>query len=64
LLARVRDDRSLVSKLIDEAIRFEPTSTVKVRQAARDVEIGGVKIPQGALGAVRDRLGQPGRGCF
>ena len=49
LLARVRDDRSLVSKLIDEAIRFEPTSTVKVRQAARDVEIGGVKIPQGAL---------------
>lgn len=49
LLARVRNDRSLVSKLIDEAIRFEPTSTVKVRQAARDVEIGGVKIPQGAL---------------
>lgn len=49
LLARVRDDRSLVSKLIDEAIRFEPTSTVKVRQAARDVEIGGVKIPQGAV---------------
>ena len=49
LLARVRDDRSLVSKLIDEAIRFEPTSTVKVRQAARDVEIGGVMIPQGAL---------------
>jgi len=49
LVARVRDDRSLVPKLIDEAIRFEPTSTVKVRQAARDVEIGGVKIPQGAL---------------
>lgn len=49
LLARVRNDRSLVSKLIDEAIRFEPTSTVKVRQAARDVEIGGVMIPQGAL---------------
>ncbi|MBS0349266.1 MAG: cytochrome P450 [Proteobacteria bacterium] len=49
LVERVRADRNLVPKLIDEAIRYEPTSTVKVRQAARDVEVGGVMIPKGAL---------------
>ncbi len=49
LLERVRNDRTLVSKLIDEAVRYEPTSTVKIRQAARDVEIRGVTIPKGAM---------------
>lgn len=49
LLDRVRKDRSLVPKLIDESIRFEPVSTVKIRQAARDVEIRGVHIPQGSM---------------
>jgi cytochrome P450 len=49
VLDRVRNDRSLVSKLIDESIRFEPIATFKVREVARDVEIGGVAIPQGAF---------------
>lgn len=49
LIDRVRADRSLVPKLIDETVRFEPVSTFKVREAARDTEIGGVKIPKGAF---------------
>ncbi|OGB06248.1 MAG: cytochrome [Burkholderiales bacterium RIFCSPHIGHO2_12_FULL_69_20] len=49
LLARVREDRSLVAKVIDEAVRFEPVATFKVRQAAQDLELGGVKIPKGAM---------------
>ena len=49
LLDRVRRDRSLVAKAIDEAVRFEAVATFKVRQAAKDLEIGGVKIPKGAM---------------
>jgi cytochrome P450 len=49
LLDRVRADRSLVPRAIDEAVRFEPVATFKVRQAAEDLEIRGVKIPRGAM---------------
>ncbi|MBQ1767184.1 MAG: cytochrome P450 [Aquincola sp.] len=49
VLARVTADRSLVPKAIDEAVRFEPVATFKVRQAAKDLEIRGVKIPKGAM---------------
>ncbi|ERV82509.1 TPA: cytochrome P450 [Pseudomonas aeruginosa] len=49
LLARIRADRSLVNKAIDEAVRYEPVATFKVRQTARDVEIRGVSIPKGAM---------------
>jgi cytochrome P450 len=49
LLERVRADRSLVPKAIDEAVRFEPVATFKVRQAAQDTEIGGFHIPKGAM---------------
>jgi cytochrome P450 len=49
LVERVRNDLSLVAKLIDESVRFEPVSTVKVRQAVRDVEIRGVQIPKDAM---------------
>lgn len=49
VLERVRRDRDLIPKTIDEAIRFEPVATFKVRQAAKDVELGGVKIPKGAM---------------
>ncbi|KAI5913372.1 cytochrome P450 [Thauera sp. 2A1] len=49
VLDRVRKDRSLVGKAIDEAIRFEPVATFKVRQAAQDLELGGVRIPKGAM---------------
>lgn len=49
LTERVKADRSLVAKVIDEAVRFEPTATFKVREAAEDVDIRGVKIPKGAM---------------
>lgn len=49
LLARVRADRKLIGKAIDEAVRFEPVATFKAREAARDVEIGGVAIPKGSI---------------
>lgn len=47
LLAQVREDRSLVSKAISESLRYEPVSAFMARQATKDVEISGVKIPKG-----------------
>ncbi len=49
LIDRVRNDRNLVSKLIDEAVRFEPSSTFKVRETSADVQIGDVLIPKGSF---------------
>lgn len=49
LLARIRADRSLVNKAIDEAVCYEPVATFKVRQTAKDVVIRGVSIPKGAM---------------
>ncbi len=49
VLERVRKDRSLVPKAIDEAIRFEPIATFKVRQAACDLELAGMQIPKGSM---------------
>jgi cytochrome P450 len=49
LLERIRTDRSLVGKAIDEAIRWEPVATFKVRQAAQDLELAGMAIPKGAM---------------
>ncbi|MDB5983460.1 MAG: cytochrome [Pseudomonas sp.] len=48
-LERVRNDRSLVNKAIDEAVRYEPVATFKVRQTAEDTVIRGVAIPKGAM---------------
>lgn len=48
LLERVRADRSLVRKVIDEGMRWETASQFLARQATVDVEIRGVKIPAGA----------------
>lgn len=49
LLDRIRADRKLIPKAIDEAVRYEPVATFKVRQTARDTEIRGVHIPKGAM---------------
>lgn len=49
MLERVKADRTLVPKLIDETIRYEPLATFKVRETAKDVEFYGVKIPQGSF---------------
>ena len=49
LLERVRNDRALVAKLIDETVRYEPVATFKVRETAKEVEMHGVTIPKGAF---------------
>ncbi|HEC51605.1 hypothetical protein LCGC14_0493490 [marine sediment metagenome] len=49
VLERVKADRGLVNKAIDESIRYEPVATFKVRQAAEATEIRGVQIPKGAM---------------
>ncbi len=49
LFERIRADRSLIGKAIDESMRFEPVATFKAREANRDVEIGGVQIPAGSI---------------
>lgn len=47
LMERVRADRSLVSALLHETMRWEsPISTVS-RETIEDTEIGGVEIPKG-----------------
>ncbi|NIB44074.1 cytochrome P450 [Pseudomaricurvus alkylphenolicus] len=49
LLEKVRDNRELIPKLIDETVRYEPVATFKVREVAKDVEIRGVSIPKGSF---------------
>jgi cytochrome P450 len=48
-LAAVAADRSLVSQAIDEALRWEGPVASSWRHAARDVTLGGVEIPKGAI---------------
>lgn len=47
-LEAVRQDRSLVPKAVEEALRWEPTLTMLTRSPTQDVEIHGLKIPAGA----------------
>lgn len=47
-LEAVRRDRSLLPQAIEEALRCEPPLLTINRTATRDVEIGGVTIPEGA----------------
>jgi cytochrome P450 len=49
LLERVKADRSLIARLMDETTRFEPVATFKVRETAKDVEFHGVRIPKGSF---------------
>jgi cytochrome P450 len=53
LQARVRRDLSLVPRFIEELLRFESPVQGLTRRATRDVEIGGVVIPEGAMVMVR-----------
>src|SRR3954452_8686057 len=41
-------DRSLIPRVIDEALRFEPTGHAAARYVMRDVEQHGVTIPEGS----------------
>ncbi|MGB7050896.1 MAG: cytochrome P450 [Acidimicrobiales bacterium] len=47
-LDAVRADRRLVGAAIEESLRLEPPAVGIYRTATRDVEVGGVVIPQGA----------------
>jgi cytochrome P450 len=49
VLRAVTEDRSLLKPAIEEAIRWMPNLPMFSRWAARDTEIHGVEIPQGAV---------------
>jgi len=46
---RVKADRSLVPWAIEETLRWETSVLMVSRQATRDIELRGVKIPEGGL---------------
>ena len=48
-LEAVRKDRSLVPQAIEEALRWDGPVLIQTRMTAKDVELGGVQIPQGAV---------------
>ena len=48
LMQRVRDDRTLVSALFHEAMRWEAPIGTLVRNALEDTQISGVAIPKGS----------------
>jgi len=48
-LAAVQAERSLLPRAIDEALRWEGPVTVTYRHVSRDTELGGCKLPEGAL---------------
>ena len=48
-LEAVRRDRSLIPQAIEEALRWDGPVLIQTRLAARDVELGGMKIPAGAF---------------
>lgn len=49
LLDTVREDRNLLRRCIDEAVRWEPTDPIFRRLVTRDVTLCGVDIPAGAV---------------
>jgi cytochrome P450 len=48
-LDAVRRDRTLIPQAIDEALRWDGPVVVQARTAARETELGGMKIPVNAL---------------
>jgi cytochrome P450 len=51
-LDAVRRDRVLLHTAIEEGLRWEPPIIFIVRRAARDTELGGVRIPKGSTVSV------------
>ena len=51
--ARLRADRILMKGFVEELLRFESPVQGLMRQTTRDVELGGVLIPEGAVVVVR-----------
>jgi cytochrome P450 len=48
MLDRLRGEPKLTEAFVDEALRLESPSQYGTRQATRDVELGGVLIPEGS----------------
>lgn len=48
-LEAIRQDRALIAPAIEEALRFDGPVLMQTRQAIDDTELGGVRIPKGAI---------------
>lgn len=46
--ARLKKDRTLVPKFVEEVLRFHSPSQSTIRTTTQDTELGGVKLPKGA----------------
>jgi cytochrome P450 len=49
LLDRIREDRSLIKKALEESMRYDPVATFKVREVQEPVTLQGVEIPKGSI---------------
>ena len=49
VLERLRADRSLMRKVLDESVRHDAVATFKVRECQADVTLQDVTIPKGAI---------------
>lgn len=47
--ARLKQDRALVPRFIEEVLRFESPSQSTMRITTQETELGGVRLPQGAI---------------
>jgi cytochrome P450 len=48
-LAKAREDRSFLGKVVEESLRWTPTDPVFSRFVAEDCELGGIELPAGAV---------------
>ncbi|MCY1076144.1 cytochrome P450 [Archangium lansingense] len=48
LMAKLRADRSLIPRFVDEMLRYEPPVHGVFRMTTQEVELGGVRLPKGA----------------
>jgi len=48
-LERLRADRSLMRKVLDESIRYDAVATFKIRETQKEVVLQGVTIPAGSI---------------
>jgi cytochrome P450 len=51
-LERLRNNPAIVANLIEEVLRYEPPVQFSLRNALTDLDIEGVKVPQGSIIAV------------
>jgi cytochrome P450 len=48
LMTRLRGDRSLIPRFIEEMLRYEPPVHGAFRMTTQELELGGVRLPKGA----------------